>query len=112
MSFTAVTVTGTFESAPGVFLAGTVTFELSAPMQDATDKTIIEPEVITATLSASGAISVVLSANDDTTTTPTGAAMTFYTVTERLNGVPERSYPITVLHADSVSGMDLGALAP
>lgn len=79
---TTVTVSGTFKDAEGANLSGTVTFRPSSPFYDLDGNRIVGTAPIIATLS-SGAISQVLYATDDATTT---AADATYTITEALTG--------------------------
>ena len=107
MSFTAITITGSWEDAAGNPATGSVTFKLTESMQDATSGEIVSPSTITAELE-SGAISQSLLANDDSTTTPTGAQ---YSVTETIGGTVRPSYLITVPHAAPGATATLASLA-
>ena len=107
MSFTPITVTATsWENGDGTAASGTVTFRLSEPIVNA-GVTRSATEVI-ATVTA-GALSVVLAANDDTTTLPLG---TFYAVTEAITGAPVRDYEIRVPSAAVGGTCTLESLAP
>lgn len=73
MAFTTVTITETFEADQpgGTVPTGSVQFTLSERIHDGAGNEV-EPEPITAVLTA-GAISVSLYATDDATTVPAGA---------------------------------------
>jgi hypothetical protein len=59
-SITTVTVTGTYVDAEGLPVTGTVTFEMSEPLRDSTDKIVLAPTPVKAELDAQGHFSVVL----------------------------------------------------
>lgn len=110
MAFTPITVTATYLESDGVTPAsGTVTFLATGVMRDTSTNVSIAPTEITATLDENGEISVVLTANNDTYTVPTGVT---YEVTERLDGTAENKYFISV-GKDSPDGtVDLADLVP
>lgn len=110
MAFTPITVTATYLESDGVTPAsGTVTFLATGVMRDTSTNVSIAPTEITATLDGNGEISVVLTANNDTYTVPTGVT---YEVTERLDGTAENKYFISV-GKDSPDGtVDLADLVP
>lgn len=110
MAFTPITVTATYLESDGVTPAsGTVTFLATGVMRDTSTNISIAPTEITATLDENGEISVVLTANNDTYTVPTGVT---YEVTERLDGTAENKYFISV-GKDSPDGtVDLADLVP
>lgn len=99
MAFTQVTLTGTVMLSNATPASGaSVTLTLNTPITDGT--TIVAPEAITARCATNGTFSLVVNANDDTTTLPTG---TYYEVvigygTERLD-----SFNVVVPHADAPS---------
>lgn len=86
-------------------------------MQDSTDKLFADASTnpLTATLNGSGQISVnstvgiVLIANDDTTTQPTGST---WVVTENITGSPSRTYDVVIPHAAPGGTIDLSQLSP
>ncbi|GAC1373745.1 MAG: hypothetical protein NVSMB4_00660 [Acidimicrobiales bacterium] len=107
MAFTAVTVTGTYQREDGTPASGTVTFTLTAPIRDNVTNVTRIPVDIVATLNASGAISQIVTANDDPTTLPTG---TGYMVVERISGASNRLYTVIVPRAGGT--VDISTLAP
>lgn len=110
MAFTTITVTGTYKEADGTTAAsGNVTFIASTTMTDSSNNQIIAPTLATGTLNGSGAISVSLTATDDSTTQPTGVT---YEVTENINGAGQNKYNIAI-PASSVGGtLDLADITP
>lgn len=107
MSFTSITVSGTFQNEDGTAAAGTLQFQLSAPMVNA--DLVIEPVPVTVTLNSQGKFSLPLKANDDPTTTPQG---TTYTVIERITSSSNREYSIVVPHTAPGAAVDLSTLMP
>ena len=106
MAFTTRQVTHTFQNADGSFASGTVTFNLTKRMTNGT-QTIVPAAEVTGTLNATGALSVTLTANNDTGTFPADAQ---WRVTFRLAGCDVEQFFITV---PSGSGsLDLGGLLP
>lgn len=110
MAFTPITVTAAYFESDGTTPAsGTVTFLATGVMRDTSTNVSIAPTEITATLDADGEISVVLTANNDTYTVPTGVT---YEVTERLDGTAENKYFVSI-GKDSPGGtVDLADLVP
>jgi hypothetical protein len=108
LSFTSITVTGTYQDPAGNALAGTVKFMLSTTLRDGQTGPFVTPVPITATLS-DGALSQALVANDDTTTVPNGST---YQVVETIAGISRQPYNITVPHGAEDATIDLAALAP
>lgn len=108
MSFTTVTVAGTYEIAPGVPASGNVQFQLNSDITDGTS-TIAAAIPITAVLDSTGSFSVQMFANDDTTTTPTG---TLWQVTENLYlpNVVSRGYLIALTKAHT--SVNIASIAP
>jgi hypothetical protein len=109
IGLTTITVTETFapDQPGGTTPAGYVTFLLSGRIHDAAGNEV-EPELITATLSA-GALSVELYANDDSVVNPTG---TYYTVNFYLTGVGTRPpVEITVPHGAGAGTCTLSSLS-
>lgn len=110
MAFTPITVTATYLESDGVTPAsGTVTFLATGVMRDTSTNVSIAPTEITATLDENGEISVVLTANNDTYTVPTGVT---YEVTERLDGTAENKYFISVGKDSPEGTVDLADLVP
>ncbi len=108
MSFTSVTVTGTYLGPDNVTPAtGAVEFRLSHAMHDGSGNTIRTGQLKRAVLDGSGQISVVLAATDDSTTLPIGVT---YQVTEKIDGAPARSYDIEV--PNSPTSLNLADIAP
>lgn len=104
MAFTYVTVTHTYRTAADVAAPGQVDFRPIVPMHNG--PTVISAKV-TATLSGAGGLSVLLAANTDPDTTPTGVT---YEVTERITGQTPLVYYLQVPH-DQGSSLDLRTLA-
>jgi hypothetical protein len=120
--FTPIVVTGTYLQPSGTGdgltpSAGTVSFQLSALLQDSTDKEFVDAITtpLLATLNGSGQISIgetvgiVLIANDDDTTQPTGST---WIVTERITGAPSRTYDVIIPHTAAGGTIDLAQLSP
>lgn len=105
MSFTSVTVVGTFHDQTGSPASGTLTFTLTQPMQNG--DVIVDPQPVVVTLDSSGHFSTVLLANDDSATTPVSVQ---YGVTETLAGAQPRDYFVVVSQA--TSPVDLSTLMP
>lgn len=91
MAFTVVTVTATFQNEDGTAASGTVQFQLTEAISNSA--TTVYPVPIVATLNSSGSISVPLTANDDTGTTPEGSQ---YVVIERVTSASNREYMVSV----------------
>lgn len=106
MAFTAITVTGTFESESGVPASGTLTFCLTEAMENT--NVIIPPEPIVVTLDGSGHFSQALLANDNSGTVPQGV---MYGVTEQVTGAEPRDYFIAVPSGLGAS-VDISTLMP
>jgi len=116
MAFTPITVTGKYLLPGGSACSGSVTFVLTAPMNDSADGQIRQPIPLACTLDATGSlvdpvtgVAPVLAANDDSTTAPTGVG---YRVEERIAGAPMRLFTIILPHTASGGTVDLSALAP
>lgn len=105
MSFTTVTITGTFESQPGVPASGQLTFTLTQAMANA--DVVLPAAPLKVTLDEHGHFSVGLAANDDTGTEPQGV---LYGVTEEIIGAQPRDYFIAVSH--EATPVDLSTLMP
>lgn len=104
MAFTYVTITHTYQLAGNVPASGKIEFKPIVPMHNGL--TVVSAKV-TATLSGIGALSVVLAANTDPATTPTG---TVYEVTEKIDGQSALTYYVQVPHNQG-STLDLRVLA-
>lgn len=110
MAFTSITVTGSYKKADGTTAAsGNVTFLATNTMTDSSNNNIVAPTLVTGTLNNSGAISVTLTATDDTTTQPTG---TTYEVTENIDEAGQNKYNIEVPYNSSGSTLDLADITP
>lgn len=107
MAFTDVTVTGTYHTEAGAPASGTVTFTLSEPITNSGVTVAAVP--VEATLDASGGLSQVLPANDDTDTAPAGST---YVVIEDITGAPTRTYTIVVPSAATGGTVTLAELMP
>ena len=108
--FTAVTVTGTYEKAPGIPSTGFVTFTLSADLTNTTTYGVLAKTTFKAELD-DGVLSAQLFAVDDSTTAPTGAV---WNVVEDIDGVTRSSYGISLSHtmAPTVALHSLTPLIP
>lgn len=94
MSFTQVTVTGTVNLSNDVPADGaSVTFTLNTPITDGSQ--LVAPEGLTARCNSSGVFSIVLNANDDTTTLPQGS---YYEVVISYGGAVLDSFNVIVPH--------------
>ena len=120
MSFTPITVTGTYHKADSSAEVGTVTFQLMTALINGSDERSTDP--IVATLDASGHISVVLAATDDPGTEPTGVT---YLVLEELSdrevpwsnqgvlaGYASRAYYLSLPHTLPGGTVDLSTIVP
>lgn len=105
MSFTSVTLTGSFQSGAGEPLAGTLTFTLTQAM--ANSNVVVSPGPVEITLDDNGSFSIELLANDDPATVPQGV---LYGVTEQVSGAQPRDYAILLSHA--TSPVDISTLMP
>lgn len=107
MSFTQVTVTGTYLQVDGTPASGSVTFTLTASITDGT--TIVSGSPRKIELDASGSFTVQMPANDDSTTSPQN---TLYQVAEQINSgkIVERGYYVAL--AKAVPSVNIAALAP
>ena len=108
MSATQVTVTATFDRAPGVPQSQTkLQWQLSGFLFDSAGGVVCDTEPIPFTLNASGHGSVVLWAVDDATSQPTGLV---WTLSGTVGGQPfAQSYAIGLAMAPTV---DVSALTP
>lgn len=104
-----VNVQATYADLSGNALSGTVTFtpQLASDAKDGAYKQIIIPLTVSATLNASGKISVNLPASDDPAITPNGWT---YSVVETI-GSFLNTYSITVPW-QTVGVLDLASIAP
>jgi hypothetical protein len=103
-----VPVTGTYTD-NGAPASGTVTFTLSAPLQDAAGRVIATTTPVVADLDGDGQVNATLFATDGADTRPVGLT---YVVTERISGASVRTYRIEVPGAFAAVGIDLAAAAP
>jgi hypothetical protein len=109
MAITLRTVAASYlNPSTGVGLLGSVTFSLSAAMSDASSGAIYPEVSLTAQLDASGSMSIVLAANDDSTTLPQG---TVWEVQELIAGCPVRRYSVSIPSAGT-GNVELASLAP
>lgn len=106
-NLTLVTVTGTYLDPSGAAASGTVEFQLTAPGIDAGGSAIINVPVVVALIA--GHFSVALPATDDSDWSVTGL---MYRVTEKLTGVPIRSWYAALPAATPGGTIDVAALAP
>lgn len=103
-----VTVSHTFKNPDGSAASGTVIFRLSARITNG-GVTYAEQVPVHSALTATGDLSQVLAANDDTATTPKNST---YLVTFLLNGKSGDEVEITVPHAAPTGKINLGTLLP
>ena len=106
MAFTMITVTRTYKSPAGYAAQGIVKFTPSAPMVNGVT-TISSPERVE--LDKNGAISIVLAANNDPGTTPSG---TTYRVVEDLTGQSTVAYDVIIPYNAAGGTVNLATLAP
>jgi hypothetical protein len=106
VAFTTITVTRTYKTPAGYPAQGVVRFTPSSPMVNGTT-TIAAPEW--AALNKNGALSIVLAANNDPSTTPAG---TTYRVQETLTGQDTRIYDVVIPYNAVAGTVDLSTLAP
>lgn len=104
MAFTEITVSFKYQNMDLSAAAGSVSFSRTTEITDGT--TILPVVPIMVTLDGTGSGSVVLAANDDSTTTPTGSG---YMVTERIVGAPVRTYKITLTHTTPGGAINLAS---
>lgn len=111
MSFTIVTVAGTYLRGPEQTPAtGDIEFRYTAAMQDQLGNVIASTTPIVVTLDATGSFSVGLPATDDTGVVPSGVAVQ---VTERIEDAAERRYRVLLAKASpSVNLADLSPAVP
>jgi hypothetical protein len=111
VSFTAITITGSFERPNGEPAQGSVTATLSETIQNGTET--IEPNPVMGVLNQEGKLvaesleAFKLEANDDTGTTPAGSTYTFLV---ELDTAPIRSFTAVVPHTASEGKIDLTVL--
>lgn len=109
---TTITVTGTYQDAAGNPLAGRVTFTPSTDLLDNAGHTILRAAPLTATLTASGTISIVLPCTDNATLNPSTWAYTVAEViSDGLNNLPTRTYTVQLPHTLGIS-VDISTLIP
>lgn len=106
MAFTMITVTRTYKSPAGYAAQGVVKFTPSSPMVNGVT-TISSPERVE--LDKDGAISIVLAANNDPATTPSGMT---YRVVEDLTGQSTVAYDVIVPYNAAGGTVNLATLAP
>jgi hypothetical protein len=104
MAFTQVTVTCRFASADGTIPKGLVSFTPTAPMSNGGSTVPAEAKPVTL---VDGLGIIVLDANDDAGTVPSG---TGYKVTERIIGAAPRTYTVILTHAQPA--VNLADLVP
>ena len=109
MSFTSITVTGTYEDPIGDPAEGRVTFKLTSTMRQPQGNITIVPTDVVATLDGNGEFSIVLPANNDSGTVPSGVG---YEVTERIRGAALNKYFISIDKDAIGDTVDLADLVP
>jgi hypothetical protein len=109
MTFSLITVTGTYKKQDGSAASGRVTFQLSSPLIDGSTNEMRRPVPINAILNASGSISASLTATNDPTTVPTGVT---YTVVEYITDAPIRTYSVEIAYNAAGATLDLADLVP
>lgn len=95
-------------SVTGVATSGSVVLTVPQALRAVTDDVIIPAGDIVAVLNGSGEATVTVPVCDDPDVAPSGWA---YTVSERFNGAPERTYQAQILSADPAT-VELADLAP
>ena len=109
MAFTSITVTGTYEDPIGDPAEGRVTFKLTSTMRQPEGNLTIVPTDVVATLDGDGEFSIVLPANNDSGTVPSGVG---YEVTERIRGAALNKYFISIDKDAIGDTVDLADLVP
>jgi len=109
MAFTSITVTGTYEDPIGDPAEGRVTFKLTSTMRQPAGNLTIVPTDVVATLDGDGEFSIVLPANNDSGTVPSGVG---YEVTERIRGAALNKYFISIDKDAIGDTVDLADLVP
>ena len=109
MAFTSITVTGTYEDPIGDPAEGRVTFKLTSTMRQPQENLTIVPTDVVATLDGDGEFSIVLPANNDSGTVPSGVG---YEVTERIRGAALNKYFISIDKDAIGDTVDLADLVP
>lgn len=104
MAFTNITVTGTFEGSNGAPLNGHVTATLSTAIQNGT--TTIAPLRVVGKVE-NGHLSMVLLANNDPETLPSGS---YYTFRVELQGTSAYEFKAVVDHASPEAKVDITKL--
>jgi hypothetical protein len=107
-SFTAVTLTGEFDTPGGAAAKGWLRLTLSEPMRNGALIRAAAP--VTVFLNGSGAITTTLTATDDPATETDSGDEPTYLVEELLVGQRPRSYRIALTRADTTQ--DLADLTP
>ena len=107
MSFTWIEVTFTYRNTDDSPAAGTLTFQLTNPITDGTDIVVMDPQLVV--LDENGSGSILLPANDDSTTIPIG---TGYVVTEKIRETSPRTYSVIIPYDADGGTVDLSSLAP
>jgi len=109
MSFTPITVTGTYLLPGGLPASGSITFQATAEMRGPATNTIILPHQVSVILDEFGSFSTMLYATNDVGVVPTGVT---YEVNERLNGTAWSKYFISI-DKESIDGIfDLADVIP
>jgi hypothetical protein len=106
---TVITVTGTFLHPSGTPASGTVTLDPGPVTLTDSAGHVILAAPVTATLSGSGQVSVVIPCTDDETLS--GGPFT-YSVTVALDGLPGATYPGKSIPHTLGASVDLSALLP
>ncbi len=111
VSFTSITVTGSFERPNGEPAQGSVVAMLSTTIQNGTE--IIDPTPVMGVLNSEGKLvaeslgPLPLAANDDAGTEPAGSTYRFVV---ELDNAPPRSFDAVVPHTASSGIVDISAL--
>lgn len=109
---TTIIVTGTYQDPSGNPLSGHVTFTPTADLLDSTGRVVLRATPLTANLSSSGTISIVLPCTDNATLNPSAWAYTVAeVVSDGLNNLPTRTYTIQLPHTLGAT-VDLSTLIP
>jgi hypothetical protein len=106
MALTEVRVIGKWLLANGQPASGYVNFQLRSDLANA-NNAIVADTPISAVLDSTGSVDITLFATDDNASSPIGAT---YTVTEEIDGSPNRSYDIEISKTATI--IDLSSVAP
>lgn len=106
MSFTPITVTFSYDNTDASPASGAIEFRRTAVISDGATIVVDDAEIVQL---VAGAGSIILQANDDSTTQPVGSA---YQVVERVDDAPHRVYRVVISHTAPSGTVNLATLMP